>query len=186
MKAHISLTDVDAIKVELLRLLPDVKSSHRGEAMARGLGSGSNAALRAELVTGATVRPVDNGAFSSYLKEHGFEDSSYDALVEAVVRCKFAAERAAIEAVMSKEPNLTYFGFGVFDDRKKTPEQRATEFAEGRRSMLGAHAVDEFMRACEYLAQREKRATISKSGTSYGLKHKAERFHGDKNGNGDN
>ena len=186
MKAHISLTDIDSIKADLLCLLPDVKSSHRVEAMARGFGWNTNAALRAELTNGPQERTVNDYAFTGYLKEHGFLDTRYDALAEAVVRNKFAGERAAIEAVMVKEPNLTHFGFGVFDDHKKTLEQRAVEFANGRQSMLGSHAVDEFMRACEYLAQREKRASISKSSSSYGLKHEAEQFHVRKNGSGDN
>lgn len=186
MKAQISVADVDFIKAELGRMLPDVKSSHRVEAMARGLGWNTNAALRADLAGGTALRTVDDWAFSGYLKEHGFGDARYDALTEAVVRTKFTVERAAIEAVMTKEPNLTHFGFGVFDSHKKTPEVRKSELAEGRQSMLTAHAVDEFMRACEYLARRGKRATISKSGTSYGLKHAAERYHRNKDGNGDN
>ena len=37
MKAQFSLTDIESIKRELIHLLPDVKSSHRIEAMARGL-----------------------------------------------------------------------------------------------------------------------------------------------------
>ena len=45
MKAQFSLTDIESIKRELLRLLPNVKSSHRVEAMARGLGWNSKRGL---------------------------------------------------------------------------------------------------------------------------------------------
>ena len=41
MKTLISLDDVESIKRELIQILPNVKSSHRVEAMARGLGRGS-------------------------------------------------------------------------------------------------------------------------------------------------
>ncbi len=42
------------------------------------------------------------------------------------------------------------------------------------------------MRASEFLRSREQRTTISKSSTSYGLKHEAEQFHRENNGDGDN
>ncbi|MBI2240792.1 MAG: hypothetical protein HYU59_08320 [Magnetospirillum gryphiswaldense] len=188
MKAQISLADVDSLKAELGRILPDVKSSHRVEAMARGLGWNTNAALRTELVNGAMERAVDNGLFDRYLTEHGFEDAPYDALAEAVVRVKFAAERAAIEAVMAKQPTLNHSGLGVSEDYMKTPDEREVEFAEGRRSMLSPDAVAEFMRAVEFLAQRDKRGTINRSWrySSSVLRREAESFHERTYGNGDN
>ncbi len=38
MEITFALTDIESLKRELTRLLPDIKSSHRVEAMARGLG----------------------------------------------------------------------------------------------------------------------------------------------------
>jgi hypothetical protein len=124
MKVQFSLKDIDSVKRELACLLPDVKSSHRVEAMARGLGWNTNAALRAELTLRHLERSVDDHAFTTYLKEHGFTDSPNNALTEAVVRCKFTAERAAIKAVMDREPRLTLFGFGVYDEPRKPREER--------------------------------------------------------------
>lgn len=188
MKAQISLADVDSIKAELGRILPDVKSSHRVEAMARGLGWNTNAALRAELSSGAMERAVDNGLFDRYLIKHEFEDAPYDSLAEAVVRVKFAAERAAIEAVMTKQPTLAHSGLGISQDYMKTLDQRDAEFVDGRRSMLSPEAVAEFMRAVEFLAQWDKRGTINRSWSysSSVLRRQAENFHERKYGSGDN
>lgn len=184
MKTFISLADVDSIKAELTRLLPGVKSSHRVEAMARGLGWNTNAALRTGLAESAAERAVDNHAFIDYLTEHGFIDLPYDTLVEAIVRSKFATARADIEAVMAQAPQLTHFGFGVFDAHERTPEQRKAELAKGRQEMLTAGAVYEFTLAREFLARRGKRATINNSSSSYGLKHQAEHTCGEYISNG--
>ena len=50
MKFSISSADIDPLKAHLLALAPQVKSSHRVEAMARGLGFNSHAALRSAAV----------------------------------------------------------------------------------------------------------------------------------------
>ncbi len=170
MKAHLSYNFVDNIKTELLRLLPDVKSAHRVEAMARGFGWNSNAALRAELAMGPQERTVDNGAFSGYLTSHGFTGTPPDVFREAVARC-------AIEAVMERTPLLTHFGFGIFDERDKSPQQREAEFRHNRERMRGSLAIAEFIRAYEFLEQVPRRTTINRNRSSYGLKHEAERFH---------
>lgn len=87
MTATLSLSEIEFIKRELANLLPDVKSSHRVEAIARGLGWNSNAAMRAELALGATTREVDNSAFAAYLTDHGFVSAPAGALTLAVKRC---------------------------------------------------------------------------------------------------
>jgi predicted transcriptional regulator len=180
MKAQFSLNDIDFIKRELACLLPDVKSSHRVEAMARGLGWNTNAALRAELALRQLERSVDDHAFTTYLKKHGFTDSVFDALAEAVVRCKLMVERDAIKAVMGREPRLTRFGFGIYDEPHKPREQRLREFEECRAALLSPHGIDEFLRAREFLSYFERRRTINQRASSYGLKHRAENFHRDR------
>lgn len=176
MKAQICVSDIENITRELARLLPNVKSSHRVEAMARGLGWNTNAALRAELPRLPVERTVDDDAFTSYLKEHGFANTIFDSLGEAVVRCKFADARAAIKAVLDREPTLTRFGFGIFDDPRKSREQRRREFEESRAELLTPHATDEFIQAREFLSHFSRRRTINEKVSSYGLKHQAERF----------
>jgi hypothetical protein len=87
MTTTLSLSEIEFIKRELATLLPDVKSSHRVEAMARGLGWNSNAAMRAELALGAAARKVDDSAFSAYLRDHGFGRPSAGVLTLVVKRC---------------------------------------------------------------------------------------------------
>ena len=70
MKVLCSQADIDAIKAELAALLPKIKSSHRVEALARGLGWNTNAALRADLTAGRMERMVDDVAFNDYLEQH--------------------------------------------------------------------------------------------------------------------
>ncbi|AIB13206.1 hypothetical protein ABAZ39_14680 (plasmid) [Azospirillum argentinense] len=176
MKTLISLDDVESIKRELIGMLPDFKSSHRVEAMARGLGWGSNAALRAELAVGPQTRSPDSRVFSEYLKEHGFQAVKYGALEEAVVRCKFAGTRSAVEAVMAAEPGLSMNGFRT-DDFRKSRQEREDEFRGLREEMPSADGVLQFVRACEFLAQVPRRATVNRTSISYDWKHVAERFH---------
>ena len=85
---------------------------------------------------------------------------------------------------MALEPTLTYFGYGIFRERKQSPEERKAEFAERRADMLDDHAVDEFMRAAAYLSRFGKRKTINQKSGSYGLKHAAERLAGGYVANG--
>ena len=49
LRIPVTLANIKMIKANLLRALPDVKSSHRVEAMARGFGFSTNAALCAAL-----------------------------------------------------------------------------------------------------------------------------------------
>lgn len=84
MEATFTLADIESLKRELSRLLPTVKSSHRVEAMARGLGWNTHAALRADLATHPTGRIPDRKAFEIYLRDHGFSDAHSIALLHAV------------------------------------------------------------------------------------------------------
>ncbi len=177
MQAQFSLSDIQRIKQELAMLLPEVKSSHRVEAMARGLGWKTNAALRAELAGAEMERLVDDRAFTDYLKDHGFAETWFGSLSEAVVRCKFSAERDAIKLVLAQEATLTRFGLGVFEPWRKTPEQREAELIKGREAMLLPYHMGEFIRARDFLSQFAHRATINTKISSYSLKDQAERFY---------
>lgn len=87
MTITLSLSEIEFIKHELTTVLPDVKSSHRVEAVARGLGWNSNAAMRAELGRGAAERTVNDSAFAAYLKDQGFGGTTLGVLSLAVKRC---------------------------------------------------------------------------------------------------
>ncbi|MHB8286061.1 MAG: hypothetical protein ACYDD1_15485 [Caulobacteraceae bacterium] len=176
MKVSISHADLDPLKSALLALAPAVKSSHRVEAMARGLGYGSHAALLAGLAEAPAPCSVDNSAFGAFLKDRGGDDLPWDTLSEAVVRTKLGDARSAIAAVMEREPALCANGLRSYD-RRQTPQQNAKAFADSRDKMLGSHYVAQFVRAVEFLEAQEKSTRVNRDRTSYGYKHLAEHFH---------
>jgi hypothetical protein len=124
MKLTISLPETEHVKDALRAALPDVKSSHRVEAMARGLGWRTNASMRADLVGASIKVEADEDAFLAYLHEHSF-DAPHGCLTRALAK-------AGIRRAMDMEPTLTHFGLGVFRDRKQTREEREAKFAEDR------------------------------------------------------
>jgi hypothetical protein len=144
--------------------------------MARGLGFGSHAALLVGVSAQPSLCSVDNSAFGAFLKDRGGADLPWDTLCEAVVRTKLADVRAAIEAVMAREPVLCVNGMRSYD-RRKTLQENAKAFADWRQKMLGAHCVVQFVRAVEFLQTLEKSPRVNRDRTSYGYKHSAEYFH---------
>jgi hypothetical protein len=176
MKLTVTISDIEHMKADLRAALPDVKSSHRVEALARGLGWSTNAAMRVALVSGPIGAGVDEDAFLEYLREH-----SFDAPRGCITRI---LAKSGIRRAMDLDPTLTHFGYGVFRDRKQTPEERRAKFAENRASMLEDYAADEFMRAVAFLSRFGRRKTINTRSGSYGLKHDAERFAGGYVANG--
>lgn len=78
--------------------------------------------------------------------------------------------RSTVEAILAQHPDLTMKGVGGFCDEGETPEQ-------SRAKMLTDEALAQFERACGWLAKVEKSPSVNKdAGTSYGLKHAAERY----------
>lgn len=167
-KLSVSQEEIDGIKGELFHTLAQVKSSHRVEAVARGLGFKTNAALCHALKSSAVDVELEPDAFSAYLREHGYI-VDYTSLLRAVAKI-------AIKQVMQKTPNLTHFWFGIYYDRNQTIENRMKEFEKNRKAMLTEYATDEFLIAMEFASHLQLRKTLNKSVTSYGLKHQAERF----------
>jgi len=83
--------------------------------------------------------------------------------------------RITVEQIMRDYPDLSDFGFGVLDARRKTPKQRASELAKNRTKMLKPRSLEQFQLARGWLHQFAKVGKSSKLGTSDGLKHVAER-----------
>ncbi len=123
MQTAFSLNNIETLKRELGVLLPDVKSSHRVEAIARALGWQTNAALRATLSGAAVAKDVDDRMFVDYLKSHGF-DVPLGTLAEAIVRTMFSLDRSAVQGVLEHEPRLTRWGFGLCRDSTQTRQQK--------------------------------------------------------------
>lgn len=177
MRTRISLSKFDILKKELGILLPDVKSSHRVEAVARGLGWNTNAALRAELAEGPSTRTVDEATFGRYLAEHGFPDIRNGVLAEAFVRADIAATRQAIMAIMEREPDLTPNGYAY---KGMKPAQRTADFDGHRASMLSEDHVAQFVRAQEFLLTVPRTKQVTRKVSSYGYKHQVEAFQKEK------
>jgi len=89
------------------------------------------------------------------------------------------SDEKLLRKIIEHRAELSDFGFGVFDPRSKTPEQRAKELAHNRELMFEPRSVDQFGRCRLWLRCRARTGTINmKVGTSYGLKHVAEPFIG--------
>lgn len=180
MQTRISLTKIEFLKKELSTLLAHVKSSHRVEAMARGLGWSTNAALRAELAVGPLVRTVAEGPFSGYLADHGFSGLRNGVLTEAVGRVDFSVARQAILAVMEREPHLSPNGYPNSYTRM-TPAERKAEFDRQRASMVSDYHIAQFLMAQEFLLTVPRTKRVMRKVSSYGYKHQVGEFQKRKN-----
>ena len=99
LRISVTAPAVDRIKALLTQSLPEVKSSHRVEALGRGLGFRTYAALRAAAQTTApAVVAVAGSHFSDYLKDHGFEADP--------AHLYRAAAHVAIQAALDALPRL--------------------------------------------------------------------------------
>ena len=166
---------LDALKADLTRTLPEVKSSHRCEAIARGLGFRTYAALLSTTRSpDPVIATVHGAAFSAYLAEHRF-----DVPPHPFYR---AVGRVAICAVLEKMPKLTMWGIGVGEPRRKSdgkweswPDLQA-KFIARREELLSDHAVEPFLLSLAFLSRVKPTKTIRKGTGSYWLKHIAENY----------
>jgi hypothetical protein len=167
---------IERIKEALTSSLPHVKSSHRVEALGRGLGFRTYAALRAAAQTPASTTTVTviGVPFSAYLNEHGFE----------VDPAHFyrAAAQVAIRGVLDAAPKLHIYGIGFgrpqrnADGSRQTPQQQYAEFQEHREECFGKHAAEAFLLSLALLARVKETKTIRSDSGSYRLKHIAENY----------
>lgn len=176
MKLTIALTDVERMKDVLRTALPSIKSSHRTEALARGLGWATNASMRSALAAGPVEAEPDENAFRSYLQVHSF-DAPGGTLVGSFAR-------AGILKAMDLEPALSRFGYRSARDRGESLEEAEARFLASRSDMLTEQGMEEFIRAANYLSKFGRRKSMNRDRGSYGLKHEAERATGDYVANG--
>lgn len=164
---------IDSMKADLKKYLPNIKSSHRVEALARALGFKTYAALRARNLFLSPIEiEVNWSAFSDYLKEKGFHPTAKPLYL--------AAGRAAIRLILEMprlEPNLTYEGIGINTEHHKgeTAEEYRKRFHQARLDMLSDSSVVEFLRSYSVVSRIPHTRTITKKRGAYGLKHIAEK-----------
>lgn len=175
LRIPVTPSSVDTLKAHLTKAIPEVKSSHRVEALGRGLGFKTYAALRAATQSVQPSMAVVSGAsFTTYLAEHGFEVDH--------AHLYRAAACAAINAVLEKMPRLSIHGIGFGrpqrnqDGTWETPQQRYSKFVERRQECQGLHAAEAFLLALTLLSRIQPTKTITSGSGSYRLKHIAENY----------
>lgn len=163
---------LDEIKTDLRRTLPEVKSSHRCEAIARGFGYNTYASLKAALNSNVDVHVEANGiSFREYLKGKNFTCDARPFFI--------ATARAAIVNVLTREVRLTVQGIGLVPENAKN--QTSTEkalrdqkrFLAEQENLLSEPAIEEFLLSLAFLSRQSAQHTPTSS--SYALKHRAER-----------
>lgn len=175
LSIYATLAGVNAIKAELTRTLPEVKSSHRCEAMARGLGFDTYAALRAAIRSPDSMITTAQGAiFVAYLADHGFVVSPRPFYL--------AIARVAIRKVLVKARKLNRRGIGFGHPMRKASGdwENATEHyahvMELREELLSDYGVEEFLVSLAFVQRVPFTKTVRPDTSSYRLKHLAERF----------
>lgn len=175
LRIPVSPSAVEQIKSDLTKTLSTVKSSHRVEALGRGLGFQTYAALLAALRSPEPcVVTVSGKAFVHYLENHSFDADPAEFYV--------AAARVAIRGVLHAMPRLSVHGIGFgrpqrnADGSRQTPEQQYAEFVERRKECLGPHATRAFLLSLALLARVTPTKTVRPGTGSYRLKHVAENY----------
>lgn len=168
LSISVTASAVDTIKLSLTRALPEIKSSHRCEALAQGLGYRTYASLKAD--TGAGRQAVaDGAAFTAYLAQHDFNVPG-SALYRAVAQ-------AALQQAAERFPTLTAGGFGIGEwQRDDTAASRRKRFDDDRAELVSDHAVEPFLASLAFVSRVERTKTIRPATNSYWLKHIAENY----------
>lgn len=167
----LSVAELKAIKADLLSAYPHVKSSHRCETLARGLGCGTYASLLAAAKTNRRCE-LNAGRFKNYLHEHKIHVSEIDFYR--------SLGRSALRAAAASMAELTSNGFGYGAPRRysngrlETWNETRARFNEHRADLL--ESADEFLRARAFLINVPKTKTIRPKTSSYWLKHIAEKY----------
>lgn len=170
----VNTANLDIIKLALARALPDVKSSHRCEAIARGLGFRTYASLLEAVRSGrGPVATADGTAFREYLASHDFNVGS-----PPFYR---AVGYAALKSVAEAYPRLTDHGIGVGPPRNRggywqTAAEWRSMFAEGRADLTSEASVEPFLLSLAFVQRVERTRTLRPATNSYWLKHIAENY----------
>lgn len=139
LKINPNFENLEAAKRELLKKLPTVKSSHRCEALGRGLGYGSHSAARVASKLTADPVTVDGQAFRKYLESQGFNVSP-NVLYRAIAK-------VAIANVVTANELLSIWGIGYGRSQRKPdgkwedPHERYARFKEHRSELLDDYAI---------------------------------------------
>jgi hypothetical protein len=174
LKVRFTLNDLTAAKAVLTRRLNHIKSSHRCEALARGLGFRTYATARSLLSEGPIVCQADGKAFHGYLQSHDIA-ANHRPFYQVIARI-------ALDQVLSREPDLVKHGIGVGSPRRTHDiyvESAAIierRFAEERAFLRSDNALEPFLLSLALLNRVECTRTIRPDTSSYWIKHIAEEY----------
>jgi hypothetical protein len=173
LRIPVSSDRLKLIKADLARILPDVKSSHRCEAMARGLGFNTYAAALSAGKSGtAGTAKVRGDRFIAYLAEHGF--------VVCPKAFYTAAAKIALRDVAERVPKLTVWGIEGGrptrkpDGRLEDAREWGARFVEGRKELVDR--AKPFLASLAFLDRVTRTKTIRNGTGSYWVKHIAENY----------
>lgn len=173
LKIRLDSAALNSIKGDLLKLIPDVQSSHRLEATARGFGFTTYASMKHAAETVPADVQIDGGPFERYLNEHG-QPASPNKLY-------FLGAKVAMRTVLAMQPKLSRMGIGHGNRQRKpdrnweTPEEHHRRFLDARDELVDCGA-EEFLRSLAFLARIKPIKNPSGFGSSYWLKHIAENY----------
>lgn len=175
LKISLTPTALELLKSELTRSLPEVKSSHRCEALGRSLGFITYAAAKAAAVSAKPPAvAVDGHVFTAYLTDHGFTVSPLPLF--------HAAAKVALRDIARRTPQLTIWGFGIgrrqreADGKWESSETFARRFVEARADLTDNYAVEPFLLSLALLERVPPTKTIRRGTGSYRSKHLAENY----------
>lgn len=163
---------VERLKAGLRKTAPRVKSSHRAEALARGLGFATNAELRERLKSPCPSRPLDVAAFCDYLAEREFASTP-----AMLLR---AGAYAVVLSEMDRDEQLHLWGWGCGqpqrreDGKWETSPQHYERFLRYREEMKSMSVADQVLRSIALLSKVPATKSVRPDTDSYRLKHIAE------------
>ncbi len=172
MRVVIDQSSLLTLKADLRTALPHLSSTLRVEALARGLGFNTYAAMRAALSRSARlVGPEDDKLLAYVQSKGGVADPR-------ALRRTLA--RHMIRRIMEVETHVTTAGYGIAWSHYPTGAEQRKAFDQQRAELLGDSAADQFELALKYLSRMERRQSINRDYTTYNLKHQAERLSRDR------
>lgn len=137
------------------------------EAVARGLGFNTYSGLRTALSGGSVTATYDEGAFVNFVQERG-EFVGPRVLQRTVIR-------TVLEPVVEANHGITTHGYGI-PDRYSFTDGYRDEFDRSRDQFFEDSYCDQFELALVMLQVADKRKSLNRDYTSYGLKHTAEQI----------
>ncbi len=171
----VTSSNIAELKTDLGKALCGVKSSHRCEALGRGLGFQTYASLLAAARAPSPVMATaDGAAFGAYLAAHDFQVEPKPFYL--------AVARFLVRALLATDRRLTLHGIGVGRRKRKddgnweTAQEHYGRVLQSRKEFLGNDGIEQFLLSLAFVGRVEPTKTIRPGTGSDRLKHIAENY----------